>query len=209
MIETKFKIENNRTGQYGLLPRELVVGGKPNQLAVRDGMNNRHTKPVKPLVITGKMISDFRRKFGLSQRMLAQAVQIEPSAIRGWEHGKAMSGPSHRLLQLYLTKPELVYEVLGIPVNSDHDLDYKNEVLTKWNSATYQSVTGDVNFDHVPHRVLNLWYGERGVAEASKYSISNMTYSKQQRYFKRIYDDFERNRWGAGSLNEKGQLRRF
>ncbi|MBS0956814.1 helix-turn-helix domain-containing protein [Lactiplantibacillus plantarum] len=175
----------------------------------------RNLNRPKPMTITAEMIKNFRRRTGLSQQVLASAFRIEASQLRGWESGKGMSAPSAQLMEVYMTYPTVLFTVLGLIHTDDlKEINYRQQLALDWSNSSYQRATGDTNFDNVPKRVYDLWYGPQGIAgydnalvvfkqknpdlylmnDASKDAIDNWT----NEYFKRIYLDFMENQWGSG-----------
>lgn len=51
-----------------------------------------------------------------------------------------------------------------------NQITYKNKVLTEFSNSAYQKLTEDVNFDHVPKVIWELWYNKN-----NEYSVINLT----------------------------------
>lgn len=174
----------------------------------------RKTKAVPQMTITGKTVKLFRDKYSISQALLAQALRVNPTTLQSWERGKPISPASQQLMQVYITQPETFYNIIGYNPNLKIS-DFRQEVLTNWGNTAYQRATGDMNFERVPKRVWDNWYGETGIGDAErheanfrfdymgKHTITRDNYPEfekaladfTQSYFRKIYDDFNLNGW--------------
>lgn len=63
--------------------------------------------------LSSEAIAEIRGRLGLSQAVFAQALNVSPDTVRGWEQGKRVpDGASLRLLELAEQHPEWVLDAV-------------------------------------------------------------------------------------------------
>jgi putative transcriptional regulator len=68
-----------------------------------------HTVSIRPIEKkTGADLKKVRKKFGLSQVILAEIVGVSRKTVDSWEHGGVSSKPVARILQLIEAEPRLM-----------------------------------------------------------------------------------------------------
>lgn len=85
---------------------------KKQSIAVPDGgptLTARDVSIAPPRLLSKDGIATLRSSLGLSQVVFAQALNVSPDTVRGWEQGKRVpDGASLRLLELAERYPEWV-----------------------------------------------------------------------------------------------------
>jgi putative transcriptional regulator len=72
--------------------------------------------PAPPPELRAQDIVQLRHQFNLSQRVFARTLNVSTRTVQNWEQGsRRPSRTALRLLQLLGERPEMVYEVVGLP----------------------------------------------------------------------------------------------
>jgi putative transcriptional regulator len=84
---------------------EALLAGDTTVATIKRVTARTATAPKAPAV-TPRAVKQLRVQLGLSQPVFAEALNVSPDTVKGWEQGKKHpSGPAERLLEIATEHP--------------------------------------------------------------------------------------------------------
>ncbi len=72
--------------------------------------------PLPPPNISSEVLVEIRQTAAMSQAIFAKLLSTSPKTVQSWEQGKRVpSMATRRLIELFVTEPETVCRVVGLP----------------------------------------------------------------------------------------------
>ena len=94
------------------------------------------------MAVIGKRISEQRKKLGLTQEQLAEAIGVTPQAVSKWENGRNLPDIDNLFIIAEVLK--LPYSALVDEVNNDAEISFRNRLFHEDNMYTRVKTTAQL-----------------------------------------------------------------